>query len=150
MNERDEFVTYFRRVQPQFSRFFASVLIDANLTLPQYALLNVLDQTGVMSMTEMGEKLHVSKPAVTNLVDRLEKAKYLKRLPHSSDRRVYLLEIQQKGKILVRKIQAYLLKLLLSALDQFSVSERKVITRFYASLSKKMDEFLLSVNQVKE
>ena len=142
MDERNEFIAFFRETQPKFSRFYSNILTEAGLSLPQYALLNELAQSGIINMTEVGGKLHISKPAVTNLVDRLEKHNFLKRLAHPSDRRVYLLEIQPKGKSLVREIQYRALKLLLTSLDQFSANEQKIITRFYALLSRSMSEFL--------
>ena len=142
MNTKDKFVAYFREVQPKFSRFYVNVLTQADLTLPQYALLNELARAGAISMTDVGKKLHITKPAVTNLVDRLERHKFLKRISHPKDRRVFLLEIQPGGQALVQRIQGRVLKFLIEALNQFSASEQKIITRFYASLAKRIDESL--------
>ena len=143
MSEKDKFEAYFREVQPKFSRFYFHILSQAGLTLPQYALLNQLALAGTMSMTEAGERLHISKPAVTNLVDRLEKNKFLKRLAHPKDRRVYLLEIQPEGKTIARKIQTQALNLLLRSLGSFSEGEQKTISRFYAELSKTISVTLM-------
>lgn len=142
MTEKDEFMSYFRRAQPKFSRVYACILAKANLTLPQYALLSHLIETGKTAMTETSCKLHVSKPAITNLVDRLEQKKLLKRIPHPKDRRIYLLEIQPKGEKIVRDIQAQVLTLLLKTLDQLNTAERKSVIRFYALISKTLDEML--------
>ncbi len=135
MKERGEFTSHFRNVSVKFSRLYARVLTNADLTLPQYALLNYLTNAGTIPMTQASKELHISKPAVTNLVDRLEKNKYLKRLPHPKDRRIYLLQIQLKGERIVRKTQSHVLHVLLETLDQFSTHERKIISQFYASLA---------------
>ena len=142
VNEKDEFSTYFRAIQIRFSRFYARFLTQADLTLQQYALLNQLASSGTMSMTDASEKLHISKPAVTHLVDRLEKSKLLRRAPHPNDRRVYLLEIQPKGKKIARKIQAHVLQYLLKTLNKFTASERRTIIKFYALMARSMDEIL--------
>ncbi len=142
MNERDEFIQTFREIQPKFSRVYARLLIEADLTLPQYVLLNQLVDRGVLTMTEVSEKLHITKPAVTSLVDRLEKNRFLKRLAHPRDRRISLLEIQPKGKKIVRKVQGHILPLLLRTLDAFGPKERKLISRFYTRLSRTLDEIL--------
>src|SRR3989338_5365403 len=108
MNERhfkDSFIKTFRQVQPKFSQVCAAHLNKVKLNLPQYTLLGLLLDSGTMPMSEVGLKLHISKPAVTNLVDRLEKNKYLKRVPHPSDRRVYLLQVLPKGEKAVRDMQ---------------------------------------------
>ncbi len=144
MPERDAFLKYLREIQVKFSRLYARILTQVDLTLPQYALLSHLATTGSVPMTELSEKLHISKPAVTNLVDRLEAKKCLKRIPHSKDRRIYLLELQPKGEKIVHKTQGYILNLLLKTFEPFTVSERKIIQQFYALLSKTMDEALIS------
>jgi len=142
VNEQEEFSSYFRAIQIKFSRFYARFLTQADLTLQQYALLNQLVTAGTMSMTDAGEKLMITKPAVTNLVDRLEKGAFIKRIAHPEDRRIYLLEIQPKGRKVVREIQSVILKFLLKALNKFEPAERQVVVRFYALLSNTIDENL--------
>ena len=134
MSEKDTFTQYFREAQVGFSRFFAVILTQAGLTLPRYALLNQLALSGTIPMTEASKQLRITKPAVTHLVDRLEKNKYLKRLSHAKDRRIFLLEIQPKGLSLVRTVQSQVLDILLKALSQFSDQDQKTITQFYAAL----------------
>lgn len=139
MKEKEAFTRHFREVQPKFTRLCLQSLCKANLTMPQYGLLNVLEFTGTMPMTEVSSKLHISKPAVTNLVDRLEKNKFLKRVAHPEDRRIHLLKIEPKGEKLVRNMQATILGVLFEALEQFDGSERKIVNEFYARLSTVLD-----------
>ena len=97
MNARDQFAAHFREIHPKFSRFYFHILQSVDLSLPQYALLNQLMLLGSISMTEASNRLQITKPAVTNLVDRLEEKKFLKRIPHSEDRRIILLSLLPKG-----------------------------------------------------
>lgn len=122
---------------------YAQMLNRVDLTLPQYTLLYQLMMLGTVSMTEVSSHLEITKPAVTNLVDRLEEKKCLKRVPHTEDRRVILLEILPKGKKIITEIQGKSLDLLLKAYDQFNGKEHQVISRFYAAVSTVMDDFLL-------
>lgn len=142
MSEKEEFSTYFRTIQIKFSRFYALILTEADLTLPQYALLNQLAAGGAVSMTDISEKLHITKPAVTNLTDRLETNKFIKRIEHPNDRRVFLLEIQPKGEKIVRRIQTQILEFLLKTLNRFEPAERKTIIKFYALLAQNMEGLL--------
>ncbi|OGW81951.1 MAG: hypothetical protein A3G33_04175 [Omnitrophica bacterium RIFCSPLOWO2_12_FULL_44_17] len=142
MDEKNEFISSFREIQPKLSRFYTNILGEIGLSLPQYALLNQLHAGGTMSMTNLSEKLHITKPAVTHLVDRLEKHAFIKRIPHPEDRRIYLLEIQPKGVKITNAIQSKFLKLLLESFDQMNLEERKIVTRFYALLSKSVDLYL--------
>lgn len=150
MREREAFTHYFREVQPKFSRLCVRNLSRAKLTIPQFAAMTVLAEAGTLPMTELSAKLYISKPAVTNLVDRLEKNKYLKRLSEPGDRRVHLIRIEAKGEKLVREMQASILVSLLKTLEGFSAGEQETITRFYKELSKVMDGFLLTENKKKK
>lgn len=143
MTDQDQFTTFFREIQVKFSRIYAQLLSKADVSLPQYALLSQLVSTGIIPMSEASKRLHLSKPAITNLVDRLEQKKLLKRLPHSKDRRIYLLQVQERGEKLVRQIQSQVLKFVLATLNKFKESEKKVIVRFYSLLLKNVGEFLI-------
>lgn len=147
MAEKDEFFHYFREIQVKFSQFYTQVLLREDLTFPQYALLNELTMAGVMSMTDASARLHITKPAVTNLVDRLEENKFLKREADPNDRRIYLLEIQPKGKKTVHDVQDRVFKYLVKILDQFEEKERRIILNFYALIAHTMDELLMNLNQ---
>ena len=149
MNAREEFAGRFRELQPKFAQLHANILEPTGLTLSQYALLNQLLLLGSVSMTEISSRLRITKPAVTNLVDRLEEKKFLKRIPHPQDRRIILLEVLPKGRKILTGIQAAILGMLLEAYDQFDSTEHKVISRFYAALSKTMDVFLLRTQNEK-
>src|SRR3954468_24432050 len=86
-----------RDIQLQYSRIYVCILGRIGLTLPQYTLLQTLTSMPTVTMTEASTKLHITKPAITHLVDQLEKKKCLKRKPHEKDRRIFLLEVNGKG-----------------------------------------------------
>lgn len=138
-----DFPHYFREIQMKFPRYHTAILHQEGLSLPQYALLSLLIQ-GEMPMTEASTKLHISKPAVTSLVDGLEKNKWIKRIPHSHDRRIYVLQIQPAGERIVRQTQDRILDLVTKALHKFDTHEKRIITQFYSHLSQVIDEKLKS------
>ena len=141
MDPREAFAANFRELHPKFSRMHTQMLGRVDLTLPQYSLLSQLMLLGTVSMTEISSRLEITKPAVTNLVDRLEEKKFLRRVPDTQDRRVIQLELLPKGKKVILEMQERGLEVLLKAYDRFNASEHKVIGRFYATLSKVMDDF---------
>lgn len=143
MTARKAFAANFREIHPKFSRFYTQVLHSADMTLPQYALLNQLAHCGSVSMTEVSHRLQITKPAVTSLVDRLEKKKCLRRIPHPKDRRIILLVMLPKGAKLVSKVQTSGLELLLKAYDHFNEAEHAIISRFYTTLSKTLDDLAI-------
>lgn len=141
MKKNQAFSQYFREVQPKFARLCASHLSRLDLTMPQFSVLSILNTEGAVPMTELSDRLHITKPAVTNLVDRLEENGFIKRRSDAKDRRVYLIEIEPKGKKFVAQMQTTILGILLSTLNQFSDAEKNIVTRFYASLSSSMDQY---------
>lgn len=142
MREKEKFASQFREIQPKFSRFYVRRLTEVDMSLPQFALLGQMAAHGVISMTEASAKLDITKPAVTHLVDRLEKNGFLRRRAHPNDRRIFLLELQPKGKRLVQKVQGGALRLLLGTLKEFNAREKETIAQFYSGLSRKLDETL--------
>lgn len=150
MQEKEKFVRRFREVQPKFTRFFAQRLVRARLTLPQFALLTQLLDQDRVSMTELSRRLHISKPAVTSLADRLEKNKFLKRLTHPGDRRVSPIQILQKGEKLVRTVQAQALGVLLKTLGTFNAEEKRTISHFYGRLSQTLDRALAETKKARK
>ena len=143
MTNEKELIAHFREMQTTFSRFYSTTLTKLNLTLPQYALLNELVHNGIMTMSQTSKKLHISKPAITNLVDRLEKSSYLNRTEHPKDRRIYLLKVKLKSIKVVRKIQSHILGIFFKTLSQFDAEDRKTVVRFYNSLSQQIAKALV-------
>lgn len=141
MKEKETFTALFRKVQVNFSRFYASIFEKADLSFPQYALLNLLSNCPEpITMSKASQDLYISKPAITSLVDRLEEKKFIKRIDHPEDRRAHLLEIQPEGLKITNEIQEFALQFLLKALDQFKPEEQTTIRRFYSLIDQSMDE----------
>lgn len=135
-------IDQFREVQPKFSRFYTRILQQAGLTQPQYAVLLELlsSYPEPMSMTAISCKLYITKPAVTNLADRLEENGFLKRISHPNDRRISLLEIQPKGKKTAEKIRSRFLDVMVSAVKPLNRGEKDSVQKFYAFISGRLDE----------
>ncbi|MDO5501983.1 MAG: MarR family transcriptional regulator [Actinomycetia bacterium] len=70
------------------------------VTFARYEVLMLLlfSRRGTLPMSRIGARLQVHATSVTNAVDRLERARLVRRLPHPSDRRATLVEITQAGR----------------------------------------------------
>ena len=69
----------------------------------QAMLLFFLQQNDGSSLTQISRGLMLENPTVTGLVDRLEKSSYVKRSDHPDDRRVYLVNLTEKGNKVANK-----------------------------------------------
>jgi DNA-binding MarR family transcriptional regulator len=75
------------------------------ITAAQYNVLSVLVASGEgISQRELGDLLVVDRSNVTGLVDRMEKAGWLKRSRDPTDRRVFRISLTQAGRRLWEKI----------------------------------------------
>ncbi len=86
------------------------VLAPFGITEAQFNVLMLLvyQSEGDMTQTRIGEMLLVNRSNVTGLIDRMEKAGWVRRTSIEVDRRVKFIEITPEGKALLGKAhQAY-------------------------------------------
>lgn len=75
------------------------------ITAAQYNVLSVLVAAGEgISQRELGDVLVVDRSNVTGLLDRMEKAGWVRRADDPADRRVYRIELTAAGRRLWEKI----------------------------------------------
>ncbi len=93
-------VTSLMRAQQIMLARVEEVLKPTGLTFSRYELLTLLTFTknGALPMAKASARLQVHPTSVTNAVDRLESAGYVRRTPHPSDRRTTLVEITDTGR----------------------------------------------------
>lgn len=93
-------VTSIMRVQQILMARLNDLLRPLDLTFPRYEALMLLhlSSRGSLPLGKIGDRLQVHRTSVTNLVDGLEKAGLVERLPHESDRRTTLAAITAKGR----------------------------------------------------
>ena len=131
-----------RGIQIRFTRFYILVLGGRKITLPQYYVLATLVSEGALPMNQVAKLLHITKPAVTHLVDRLEAEGLIARDSHPHDRRVFLLHLTDKGRKVARGVQKRFLEFITHTLSKISREERATIKRFYQVLTHQLDKVL--------
>jgi DNA-binding MarR family transcriptional regulator len=87
-----------------FMRRQADELLKGKITLPQFLILNFLNEEGESKMTGIAHFLEVSTPAATGIVDRLVKYGYIARVFDPQDRRIIKIRLTPKGSFLVNKV----------------------------------------------
>ncbi|MGD2052334.1 MAG: MarR family transcriptional regulator [Acidimicrobiia bacterium] len=70
------------------------------------ALANLAEHGGALRMSEIADRLILTRGGVTKLVDRLEEVGYVERRPSPSDRRVVLVAMTPEGREALRGSQA--------------------------------------------
>lgn len=80
-------------------------LSEFNITSSQATVLNTLSNQDGQSLSDIGKSVHLDKPAITGLADRMEHDGLVERRRISSDRRIIQLFFTEKGKKLYKKIE---------------------------------------------
>lgn len=98
-------VTSVMRVEQILLARVDKVLSPFELTFARYEVLMLLEfsRAGAMPLGKIGSRLQVHPTSVTNAVDRLEKAGFVRRAPHPSDGRATLAELTAEGRAVIRK-----------------------------------------------
>jgi DNA-binding MarR family transcriptional regulator len=76
-----------------FERWASHRALEAGASIPRLRLLNAVHCHGPQKMADLAEALAVTPRNVTALVDGLEAESMVRRVPHSTDRRVTLVEL---------------------------------------------------------
>lgn len=98
-------VTSVMRAQAIMLRRVENALRPLGITFARYEVLMLLyfSRAGSLPMSLIGARLQVHQTSVTNAVDRLEAAAYVRRRPHPTDRRATIVLLSDAGRELADK-----------------------------------------------
>jgi DNA-binding MarR family transcriptional regulator len=111
--------------------------IGMNLT--DMTAIMVLSEHGPLGVAELARRLGVSSPATTVLVDRLERAGHVRRVPHSTDRRRVDISDTASGRAATR--QAWLPAI--AQIDEVCRSLSEAEHRFARDLLERLTEAMV-------
>ncbi len=125
--------TVSREQAAAFVRFLHSLLREltvgsndptAELPLGQLRVCRVLTG-GLQSISAISRELGVSLSAITQIADRLERARLVRRLTEDNDRRVRCLQLTARGEKLLRLHDEERVRRMAAALEQLTPAERE-------------------------
>lgn len=102
----DEFLPYRLSVAAsQISRRFAARYAkEAGLTIPEWRVLAHLDHSGAVSVRDIHARVNLDKSMVSRAASRLEKAGFLRKSGHETDRRLIVMELTPAGRDLMARL----------------------------------------------
>lgn len=124
------------QMQIRFTRLFRSY----GLTPAQYNVLRILRGAGEpLPILEIASRLITVVPGITGLIDRLEEAGWVNRVRCASDRRVIYVEITDKARNLLAKLDRPVAELHKSLLGHLSRTELAQLSRLLEKARKNLD-----------
>ena len=82
--------------------------IEEDVGQPHLEIMKILEMEGTKHIAEIGERLHIPKPQMTHLIDRLEQLDIVQRQSDASDRRVTNVVLTDHGRSIVQEIDEHL------------------------------------------
>lgn len=122
----------------KLSTWEEGVIKDSGLTTAQNHAIEIVGHEDTIKMIKLADKLGVTTGTLTVSIDRLEEKALLRRVPHKSDRRSYLIELTDKGQEIFKMHHNHHLNLTREMLTDFSEQEQ---TDFYKALKRVMNNF---------
>lgn len=83
-----------------FNRVYKPILDALGLTYPQYLVMTVLWRRDGLTVTDIGDRLHLDSSTLTPLLKRLEGAGHLTRTRDARDERVVRVRLTDQGQAL--------------------------------------------------
>ncbi|MFH1354665.1 MAG: MarR family transcriptional regulator [Candidatus Omnitrophota bacterium] len=139
-----EFANQLNEILPTIIKGFAkrqaNELYKGKITLPQFLVLQLLHKEGELKMSRLAQFVNVTTAAMTGLVDRMVRDKYVIRMDDPDDRRIIRVKLTVRGSDLAKKITEQRRQMIIKTFGQISEDERgaylKVLIRVKEILSR--------------
>lgn len=118
------------RTSDQFQNRFGRLLREYDLTQSQYNVLRILRGEGKpMPCLEIGDRMIQVVPAMTGLLDRLEKQGLVQRERCTEDRRVVYVELTEAARGLLERMDSPVMELHKQLIGHLTQAELKELSR---------------------
>ena len=129
------------RTSDQFENRFGKLFREYGLTTSQYNVLRILRGEGKpMPSLEVADRMLQVVPAMTGLIDRLEKQQLAERHRCEEDRRVIFVSITAKGTELLNRLDQPVLELHRSLIGHLTRTELKELNRLLEKCRQTMSD----------
>ncbi|WP_217586895.1 MarR family winged helix-turn-helix transcriptional regulator [Lentibacillus saliphilus] len=114
------------------------------ITAPQFAALQWLIDDEDLTIGALSKKIGLAFSTTTDLVDRMENNGLVKRLRDEKDRRVVRIQVQEKGKVIIKEVikkrQAYLGEVMQSFADTDISALNDLLGDLYEQMNLKRND----------
>jgi DNA-binding MarR family transcriptional regulator len=129
------------RTGDQFQNRMGRLFREYGLTPSQYNVLRILRGEGQpLPCLEIADRLIQVVPAITGLIDRLEKEEYVRRERCTEDRRVVYVQITDKGLAVLKQLDEPVTELHRQLLGHLTRGELKELSRLLEKAREKLQE----------
>jgi DNA-binding MarR family transcriptional regulator len=124
-----EFADRVNEIMPVISREFlrhqSAEFYKTKVTVPQFVVMSILYRQGELKMTDLARLMNVTTAAVTGIIDRLVRDRYIKRHHDSEDRRIIKVSLTNKGNSTVKNMSEKQKEITMKVFGMISQEERE-------------------------
>jgi len=77
--------------------------INVDISPLHFEIMKLLDEAGTLHIAEIGERLHIARPQMTHLIDKLVDLDIVERQIETTDRRMINVTLTHKGKTTIEE-----------------------------------------------
>ena len=114
------------------------ILKNYTITPPQFIALQWLFEHGDMTIGDLSNKMYLAFSTTTDLVDRMEKNKLVKRVRDEQDRRVVRIHLLKEGERIIEEVIDKRRNYLNTVLSEFDQEEVKSFSYLLTKLHQEM------------
>ncbi len=111
-------------------------LLEKNLTISQFGILETLFHIGPMCQKELGTKILKSTANITTVLDNLEKRDLVSRIRNEKDKRYITVELTELGRKLISEIFPQHVKKIESIFKILNCDQKKSLQEICKTLGK--------------
>jgi len=111
-------------------------LFGVKITFQQYLALNILIKKGRYMVSDLSKSLGVALSTMTELVNRLVKKQFVKKIKDYKDRRIVWINLTEKGVKIIQEINRKKQKHILSVLERLTKKERQLLIDILVKISQ--------------
>ena len=109
-------------------------LKDLGVNARHAGLLTILEEKGSISQSELGSWAHIDRTTIVALIDDLEKAGFVERKEHPTDRRSHAIYLTAKGKEIMPQIEKIAKEREQEFLEPLAAQEQKTLLQILRKL----------------
>ncbi|NJD22469.1 MAG: MarR family transcriptional regulator [Melioribacter sp.] len=111
----------------KFRKVQARQMFEQKLTSPQFGVLEILYNSGSLSLKKISDEMMVTGANITCVVDNLEKEGFVKRTHSKEDRRVILADLTDSGRHKIESILPEYYKNISAMVSSLSENEQMTV-----------------------
>jgi len=134
--ERSELAETVINFIPSLNRRFFRMMPKFDFPKQQLGLLHMLTHHGHMPMKVFSDKMHISKPNLTKLVNHLIDEGLVIRCHSEKDRRIILLDITEEGKNVVNSHYKMMIKEVTNLFDVYEDNEINELSHHFNEINR--------------